>query len=88
LAVQGLQVSADSVHVTHYRIDDRHSNAYTAWRDMGSPQSPTPDQRAALQKASELAKLDEPKSVESRDGSLILRLLMPRQSVSLIRLDW
>ena len=28
----------------HYRIDNEHSNAYTAWKLMGSPQPPTPAQ--------------------------------------------
>jgi xylan 1,4-beta-xylosidase len=88
LTVRGVDAAAKSVRVTHYRIDDRHSNAYTTWRDMGSPQQPSPQQRAALQKASELTRLEEPKTAEARNGSLVLRLAMPRQSVSLFRLEW
>jgi xylan 1,4-beta-xylosidase len=88
LTVQGILTAAQNVRITHYRIDDDHSNAYTAWRKMGSPQKPTPEQRAALEKASELTTLDEPKEVESHDGNVKLRLTMPRQSVSLIRLEW
>jgi len=55
---------------------------------MDSPQKPTAKQREALQKASELATLEEPKQVEVRDGKLVLRFDMPRQSVSLVRLEW
>ena len=29
------------VRLTHYRIDDTHSNAYTVWKAMGSPQNPS-----------------------------------------------
>jgi len=46
------------------------------------------DERAALEKASELTKLDEHQKVESHDGTLALRVTMPRQSVSLLRLEW
>ena len=31
---------------THYRVDGDHSNAYAAWKRMGSPQPPTPAQYA------------------------------------------
>ncbi len=88
LTVRGVNAGANPVRVTHYRIDDRHSNAYTAWRDMGSPQKPSPEQRAALQKTSEPTRLEEPKAVEVREGSLVLRFAMPRQAVSLVRLEW
>ena len=40
-----------AVLVQHYRIDDDHSNAYTAWKQMGSPQPPTPAQYARLEAA-------------------------------------
>ena len=88
LTIKGLSSSTHDVRVTHYRIDDEHSNAYTAWRKLGSPQEPSMDERAALEKASELTKLDEHQKVESHDGTLALRVTMPRQSVSLLRLEW
>jgi xylan 1,4-beta-xylosidase len=40
LSIAGLP-AADTVLVEHYRIDDDHSNAYTAWQQMRSPQKPT-----------------------------------------------
>ena len=40
--------------LTHYRIDRDHSNAYEAWKKMGSPQKPTQQQTAELEKAKEL----------------------------------
>src|SRR6185503_8116534 len=48
VTVKGLPRTAARVRLTHYRIDDTHSNAYTAWKAMGSPQSPTPQQMADL----------------------------------------
>lgn len=73
---------------SHHRIDDDHSNAHTAWLAMGSPQEPTTEQRAALERASALAALQAKKPVEIRDGKVDLRFSLPRQSVSLIRLEW
>jgi xylan 1,4-beta-xylosidase len=88
LTVQGLGSAGKPARVAHYRIDNEHSNAYIAWQKMGSPPKPTTEQRQALAKASELTQLEEPKSVETPDGQAKLRLTMPRQSVSLVRLEW
>ncbi len=88
LAVRGLDAGVKAVRVTHHRIDDRHSNAYTAWLGMGSPPQPTAEQRAALEKASALAELEEPRTVELHEGNLVLKFVLPRQAVSLVRLEW
>ncbi len=88
LAVRGLDRSLRRVRLTHHRIDGEHSNAYTAWQRMGSPREPSAEQRAALQKASDLAQWEEPKDVEVRDGQVVVQVPMPRQSVSLVRLAW
>jgi xylan 1,4-beta-xylosidase len=88
LTLQGVETSGKAARLTHYRIDDEHSNAYTAWKKMGSPKKPSAKQREELLKASELAKLEGPKEVKLTDGQLVLRFKMPRQSVSLVRLEW
>jgi xylan 1,4-beta-xylosidase len=88
LTVQGLAKSLKQARLTHYRIDGEHSNAYTAWQKMGSPGAPSAEQRAALRKASELTPWEAARSAEVRDGQVVLRFPMPRQSVSLLRLGW
>jgi xylan 1,4-beta-xylosidase len=88
LTVQGLDKSLKKARLTHHRIDGDHSNAYTAWQKMDSPKEPSAEQRALLRKASELTLLEEPRDAEPRDGQVILRFPMPRQSVSLLRLAW
>ena len=55
---------------------------------MGSPQQPSAEQRRALERASELSQLEEPKSAEVREGQVTLRFALPRQAVSLVRLEW
>ena len=88
LTVQGLDPAVKQVRLTHHRIDGEHSNAYTAWQKMGSPKEPSADQRAALAKASELTPFEEPRTVEPREGRVVLRFPLPRQAVSLVRLGW
>jgi xylan 1,4-beta-xylosidase len=88
LTVQGLDKSLKQARLTHHRIDSEHSNAYTVWQKMGSPREPSAPQRNALRKASELTLLEEPKGVPVCDGQAVVRLTMPRQSVSLLRLTW
>ena len=72
----------------HYRIDDTHSNAYTVWKGMGSPQSPTTEQYQQLKAASGLQLLEAPQWLDVQDGALHVATILPRQSISLLRLDW
>ncbi len=88
LTVHGLNKSLHQARLTHYQIDDEHSNAYTAWQKLGSPREPTPEQRAVLLKAAELALWQEPQAVNVHDGQALLRCTLPRQSVALLRLEW
>jgi len=88
LSVQGLPADAQRVFMTHYRIDARHSNAYSVWKDMGSPQDPTPDQQRQLEAAGQLQLLDSPNWLWSRSGTVSINFDLPRQAVSLIRLSW
>ena len=55
LTIEGLPAGRPTL--THYRVDQDHSNAYTVWKAMGSPQTPTAAQRATLEKAGELQML-------------------------------
>ena len=88
VAVNGIPMSAKRVLVQHYRIDEEHSNAYTAWQRMGSPQEPTPEQYARLEAAGQLQLLGSPEWRQPQDGRLALEFTLPRHGVSLIRLTW
>jgi xylan 1,4-beta-xylosidase len=74
--------------VQHYRIDDTHSNAYTRWKAMGSPQQPTAEQYAQLQSVAGLQLLTSPAWVNVVDGKLDLTTELPRQSISLVKITW
>jgi len=82
LSVSGL--SSREATLTHYRIDETHSNTYAAWKRMGSPVAPTRNQYTALQAAGKLATLEPPPTVTPDGGALIVRFGLPRQAVSLL----
>ena len=76
------------VLVEHYRIDDEHSNAYTVWKQMGSPQQPTPEQYARLEASGQLQLLTSPEWRRSNGGTLALEFPLPHHAVSLVRISW
>ncbi len=85
LTLQQLSNAQQPMQVLHYRIDDTHSNAFTAWKRMGSPQQPSPAQYAQLEQASELSQLQSPSwATPNADGNLTLTFNLPRQAVSLL----
>ncbi|RSU46448.1 beta-xylosidase, partial [Sphingomonas sp. S-NIH.Pt15_0812] len=74
--------------LTHYRIDDAHSNSFTAWQAMGAPLAPTNAQRAALLRAAELVTIDPgPTPFATDHGRTTLRFTLPRRGVSLLVLS-
>jgi xylan 1,4-beta-xylosidase len=81
-------ISKSKVKVVEYRIDEEHSNAYTLWKKMGSPQQPTTEQIDALEKAGQLQQPDEEKSFNIKNGVLTLNTVLPEQAVSLFKLSW
>ncbi|HEY8880816.1 MAG TPA: hypothetical protein VIN03_24810 [Roseateles sp.] len=81
-------IPADKVQMTHYRIDQDHSNSYAAWKKMGSPVDPTPAQIAALEKSGQLATMGAPTTLPVRDQQLVVEMQLPRQAVSFIKLSY
>jgi xylan 1,4-beta-xylosidase len=74
--------------VEHYRIDETHSNSYTVWTKMGSPQQPTPEQYKVLEAAGQLQSLTSPEWRTAANQKLDLAFELPRQAVSLLRITW
>ena len=89
LGLAGLPDGVGNATVTHYRIDQQHSNAYAEWVRMGSPIAPDPAQYAALQQASELATLEgSPAAIGVAGGKATVAFTLPRQGVSLVVVRW
>ncbi|MDZ7260692.1 MAG: hypothetical protein ONB05_01040 [candidate division KSB1 bacterium] len=57
LAVTNIPFS--SIRQEHYLVDKTHSNAYTAWENMGKPPCPTTAQREQLFTAAQLQKIED-----------------------------
>lgn len=83
--ISGLPAAAKKATLRHYRIDETHSNAWTAWKNMGSPQQPTPGQYKALEAAGQLQELKPPATLTA---PTTLDLSLPRQGISLLQLSW
>ena len=88
VAVAGLPADVREARLTQFRIDETHGNAFTAWMKMGSPQRPTPEQYAELERAGRLAAVGPPEVVRVADGAAVVRLVLPRQAVALLVLSW
>ena len=88
LRVSGIPSETQRVLVRHYRIDRDHSNAYTVWKAMGSPQNPTQEQYVQLEAAGQLQLLASPQWLEAPKGATELSFQLPRQAVSLVQLSW
>jgi len=88
LEVRGLPQGLQRALLHHYRIDGEHSNSYSAWKRLGSPQQPSPEQYRELERSARLALLDSPSWVNLSAGSLTAAFTLPRQAVSLIQYSW
>jgi xylan 1,4-beta-xylosidase len=88
LEVRGLPATAHRVLVQRYCIDRDHSNAYTAWRKMGSPLEPSSKQMKELKAAGQLQTKGSPRWLTVEDGHLAMKLNMPRESLDLLRVSW
>jgi xylan 1,4-beta-xylosidase len=86
--ISGLPAGVHRVRLTHYRIDDTHSNAWTEWKAMGKPEKPTPEQVAKLQAAGQLSLLAPGGWVKVKSGEAKISMALPRQAVSLLRVSW
>jgi xylan 1,4-beta-xylosidase len=88
VTIAGIPAGVKHVLLEHYRIDDTHSNAYTVWKAMGSPQSPTAEQYARLREAGQLELLASPQWIDAYGGKVTVEMELPRQATSLLRLQW
>jgi xylan 1,4-beta-xylosidase len=81
--------TGESYTVYQSLVAEGHSNSYTAWDQMGQPQSPTADQLAALKRAARL-ETEEVGQIMVADhsggyGSVTVEIDLPNHSVCLIQ---
>jgi xylan 1,4-beta-xylosidase len=88
LTLSSLPRDRAEAKLQHFRIDEQHSNAFSAWKQIGAPQNPTPEQYAQLEKSGQLAALGASEMIRVVEGKAILKFKLPRQAVSLLQLTW
>ena len=88
IAVSFTGLKATNVTLTQYLIDATHSNSYEVWKKMGSPQNPTKEQIATLEKAGMLETVGKPQKLAVKNGNLTINTSLARQGVALLKLDW
>ncbi len=88
LTVKSLPEEAKRVLVETFRVDATRSNSFTAWKQMGSPQQPTPEQYQQLEQAGQLQMDGSPGWRNVDEHNLQLPLDLPRQGLALVRISW
>ncbi len=81
-------IPARKVIITQYRIDKDHSNSYEVWKKMGSPQDPSPEQYAELEKAGMLEMYGKKSKGKVKNNVLLVSTPIQRQGVSLLKIEW
>ena len=86
--IDGLPANVTRASLAQYRIDQSHSNAYSAWQQLGSPQSPTPEQYSALAAAGQLQTFESPRWIGTSGGKSEVEIVLPAEAVSLLQIRW
>lgn len=84
VAVRNLQ--RGSYRLRHLRIDAEHSNAFTVWQQLGSPQDPTAEQLAAIHERQGLEEFEAERTLTVA-GDVALEVSLPLPSASLLVLE-
>ncbi len=88
LSLTGLPAAARHVRVETFRVDTTHSDAYTAWTQMGSPQSPTAAQYRELETAGQLQRDGTAQRHDVHGNTLQLDVKVPIEGLALVRVAW
>ena len=88
LTITGLPANVSRALLEHFRVDATHSDAFTAWKELGSPATPSERDYQRIERAGQLQLLTSPAWMEVKQGNVELHFTLPRQGLSLIRLAW
>ena len=80
-------IPSANIKLQEYRIDKDHSNSYEVWKRMGSPQQPTKEQIAQLEKAGQLEQTAN-KNEKVKNGLLQMNVPLPRQGIVFYKIQW
>ncbi|GAC1630351.1 MAG: beta-xylosidase [Candidatus Acidiferrum sp.] len=87
IEVAGFPATVRSADLEEFRVDGDRSNSFTAWKKIGSPQKPSAEEYAGLEKAGTLERVDV-KRVTAEQGNWKLTTELPQEGIALFRLSW
>ncbi|MEP6949997.1 MAG: beta-xylosidase [Ginsengibacter sp.] len=79
---------AANIRVSSFLVDATHSNSYTIWKKMGSPQEVSEEKFNELKKAGHLQKSVEDTKLKVLNGTMNYRLNLKSQGVALLKVSW
>lgn len=82
------QLPAVNVTVRCFLVDEEHSNSYTLWQKMGSPQQVSEEKFSELKKAAQLQKTGEDKQLKVLNGTINYQLNLAGQGVALLKVSF
>ncbi len=86
MTIDNLPFADGTLKITHHRIDQEHSNAYSEWVRQGKPMYPATGQYAAIKARDGLDLLAAPQQVTSTAGQVTLTFDLPVHGISLVRI--
>jgi xylan 1,4-beta-xylosidase len=88
LMINGLPTEVTRGLLEQFLVDSEHSNAFAAWKEMGSPNPPSAGQHQQLETAGQLQLLNSPAWLSIENRTLHLQFALPRQGLRLLRISW
>ncbi len=82
------KLPSKNITLNTYIVDEDHSNAYTVWKKMGSPQQVSANQFNELQNSGQLQKNESDKPLQIKNATLNYHLILRSHAVTLIKLSW
>jgi len=76
---------SDKMTIKHWRIDEHHSNAYSVFKELGSPQLPNPIEIDKIKNRMGLEQIGSPITIDNK-RILNLDFFLPCNAVSLIEI--
>jgi xylan 1,4-beta-xylosidase len=81
-------INAKQAFVSSYLVDKNHSNSYTKWQQMGSPQQPSKQQIIDLQHTGQLMQNITGEKFKTTNGNLHYHFTLAGQGVALLKVSW
>lgn len=88
ITLAGVPSDVARLKMSESRIDRAHGNAFPLFLEMGSPATPTREQLDALKAAATNTSIRKDADVVVQNRAATMSVLLPRQGVSLIELEW